>query len=426
MIKCILPWINFGTNTLGRPRVCGYSDFQAQWKKIFEDEGLSWPPPPESEVPEHLKESEFGKEWVQWRDKLENSDISQQWNGRYFRDIRKAFMSGEWPENCNRCKYVEESGGTSKRMDENHLWHDKYKGWLKSTLESGRVLYQPPHVDVRTGTVCNSKCIHCGPGASSKWQEDKSLIGKYTNLPDIEIDNTWIAQDNSFWDQLDISQIDRYNFLGGESFANKRHNQFIKKLSDSPYAKDVEVQYVTNGTLLNKAFLSILNKFKKVKLRLSVDAPGLAGEYFRYPLDWSDWISRIRVLSNFIADRENFDVAFQWTCSNISMFYLTATYDVLSVKFPNIRFLPENHVTDPIHLSAQNLPRAAKEKISHSVQKYPRVSGYDKFDFYINHMLAKDLWHEQGYYFLQYLNDIDKVRGLDWRYNFKEMVKYVE
>ena len=41
MKPCILPWINFGTNTFGRVRVCGYSDFKAHWKQIFIDRGYS-------------------------------------------------------------------------------------------------------------------------------------------------------------------------------------------------------------------------------------------------------------------------------------------------------------------------------------------------------------------------------------------------
>ena len=82
MKPCILPWINFGTNTFGKPRVCGYS-----------------------------------------------SKTSDKWdfNSKYFKDIRKSFLNNEWPENCERCKHVEELGGTSKRMDENHMWYDEYK-----------------------------------------------------------------------------------------------------------------------------------------------------------------------------------------------------------------------------------------------------------------------------------------------------------
>ena len=42
-MKCILPWINFGTSTYGRPRVCGYSDHDAQWEVLFTDRGYPYP-----------------------------------------------------------------------------------------------------------------------------------------------------------------------------------------------------------------------------------------------------------------------------------------------------------------------------------------------------------------------------------------------
>ena len=42
--------------------------------------------------------------------------------------------------------------------------------------------------------------------------QNKKLIEKY-GYEYTENDNTWIAQDNTFWENLDISQIKRYNFF---------------------------------------------------------------------------------------------------------------------------------------------------------------------------------------------------------------------
>ena len=94
MKPCILPWINFSTTTFGRPRVCGYSD-DATLKKV--------------------------------NVKLKDSDVSTEFNNEYFKEIRRDFLKGEWPENCKRCKYVESLDGVSKRMDENGFWYNKYK-----------------------------------------------------------------------------------------------------------------------------------------------------------------------------------------------------------------------------------------------------------------------------------------------------------
>ena len=405
MKPCILPWINFGTNIFGRPRICGYSDIENQWKQMFIDRNISWPPTPVEDTPQHILKSDFAKEYMRWISKLQNSNIEEQWNGLYFKEIRKSFLNNEWPENCKRCKHVENLNGVSKRMDENHMWFDEYEQLISQTNEDGSVNYQPPHIDVRTGTVCNFKCIHCSPAASSRWLEDKSLIEKY-GYEYVENDNTWIAQDNKFWDDLDISQIKRYNFLGGESFYNKRHNEFIKRLNESEYAKDVEIAYVSNGSLKFKN----MENFKKVRLRLSVDCVEKAGEYFRYGLKWKEWCNNIQ---NFPS---NFDVSFQWTCSNVSMFYLIDTYDILREEFPNIRFLFENHVTEPYHMSVQNLPLDIKNEIKENIDSYMfDEDAKEVLPFYLNHMFEKDAWPDTGKIFLNYLNDLDKARNTNWK-----------
>jgi MoaA/NifB/PqqE/SkfB family radical SAM enzyme len=377
--------------------VCGYSDIESQLKTL-----MDWPP---------------SEEYIT-NCTLENSSVSNEWNNEYFKQIRKSFLNNKWPENCNRCKHVEDLNGVSKRMDENHMWFDKYEHLIETTDEGGEVDYQPPHLDVRTGTVCNFKCIHCSPASSSKWVEDIELIKQY-GFEYRDINNKWISQDNDFWDSLDISQIKRYNFLGGESFYNKRHNEFIKRLNKSPFAKDVEIAYVSNGSLK----FENMENFKKVRLRLSVDCVERAGEYFRFGLNWKQWTENIKDFPS------NFDVSFQWTCSNVSMFYLIDTYDYLREEFPNIRFLFGNHVTEPYHMSVQNLPIDIKNEIKKNIDSYMFTKeSKEVLPFYINHMFEKNSWNSHGKVLLNYLNDLDEARNIDWRTSFSEMCleKYVE
>lgn len=181
---------------------------------------------------------------------------------------------------------------------------------------------------------------------------------------------------------------------------------FIKKLNESPYAKDVEIAYVSNGSLKFKN----MENFKKVRLRLSVDCAEKAGEYFRYGLKWDEWCNNIRSFP------PNFDVSFQWTCSNVSMFYLIDTYDLLREEFPNIRFLFENYVTEPYHMSVQNLPLDIKNQIKEDIDSYMfDEDAREVLPFYINHMFEKDGWSENGDTFINYLNDLDTARNTNWK-----------
>lgn len=387
MTPCILPWINFSTNTFGRARVCGYSENKSSTK-------------------------------------LKDTNIADEWNSENFRIIRKDFLDGKWPENCRRCGYVENLNGSSKRIEENDRWYDEYKHLIEQTASDGSVPYHPPHIDVRTGMICNLKCIHCGTGASSKWREDKNLLNKYPNTEDYFVDNRWIENETAFWDHLRsiIHQTKRYNFLGGESFANKQHNLFLKDLAESKYAKNVAVSYTTNGSLIDIGKLEQLNKLKFVSLRISVDALGDAGEYFRYPINLIKFYENLKLINDYVENKNNFYTAFQWTCSNISIFYLTETYEELSVRFPNIKFIFCNHVEFPIHMSAQNLPKEIKETIVQKIQSYKfKDEDENIYPFYMSHMLEKDLWNEHGKTLIQYLDDLDIARNTDWKKSFRAM-----
>ena len=108
MKPCILPWINFGTSIFGRPRICGYSDSEKQWEQMFRERNLPWPPTPIEETPEYILTSNFAKEYMTWINKLEKSNIEEQWNGLYFKEIRKSFLNNDCPKYCKRCKHVEE------------------------------------------------------------------------------------------------------------------------------------------------------------------------------------------------------------------------------------------------------------------------------------------------------------------------------
>ena len=385
MKPCILPWINFGTNTFGRARPCGYSEHKSDVK-------------------------------------LKDSSIMDEWNSEYFKSIRRDFLTKKWPANCRRCEYVEGMGGKSKKFDENFELYPIYEHLIDQTDGDGAVPYFPPHLDIRVGTICNLKCIHCGTGASSKWQEDKHMLNKYSNTEEYNIDNKWVEQDSLIWDSIaeNLHQVKKLSFLGGEPFANKQHNKFIDKTADTDYSKNITLFYVTNATLLTEDMLEKLLKFKKVMLQVSIDAPYEAGEYFRFPIKWDHYVSRLDMLKNHSA-RGNLVVKAQWTCSNVSMFYLPETFDFVMKNYPDMAFDFCNHVEWPAHMSAQNLPDDLKLKIKDKIEAHDFGHSKSKVTFYVKHMLEKDLWREQGKTFMRYLNDLDASRKISWKHSLKEM-----
>ena len=379
--------MNFGTNTFGRARPCGYSEHKSSVK-------------------------------------LKDSSIESEWNSDYFKEIRRDFLNGKWPLNCRRCEYVEKMGGRSKKFESNFNLFADNERLVSMTQPDGSVPYYPPHMDIRVGTICNLKCIHCGTGASSKWQEDKYMLDKYPNTEKYDINNKWIEQDSYIWDSIseNIDQTRKLSFLGGEPFANKQHNKFIDKISQTEYSKNISLFYVTNLTLLTEEMVEKFLKFKGVLLQVSIDAVETPAEYFRFPVKWDHYVSQLEMLKKY-SSSDVLKVKFQWTCSNVSMFYLPQTYE-FTKNYPNMQFDFCNHVEWPIHMSAQNLPSEVKEVIQLKLISYSSkftAAAWARVGFYVDHMLAEDLWPKHGNTLMNYLDDLDYARSVSWRHSFKEM-----
>jgi len=311
--------------------------------------------------------------------------------------------------------------GKSKKFDENSHLYTPNQHLISLTEPDGSVPYYPLQIDIRVGTICNLKCIHCGTGASSKWQEDKYMLDKYPNTEKYNIDNKWIEQDSYIWDSIyeNIHQINRLSFLGGEPFANKQHNKFVDNISESEYSKNITLFYVTNLTLLTEKILDKLINFKCVMLQVSIDAIEGAAEYFRFPMKWEHYVSQLAMLKKY-RNYGNFIIKFQWTCSNVSMFYLPETYDFAAKRY-NFAFNFCDHVDWPIHMSAQNLPIEIKREIKDRLRNHDFGYNYMSVEFYMKHMMEKDLWPEHGKTLINYLDDLDASRKISWRESFKEM-----
>ena len=72
-------------------------------------------------------------------------------------------------------------------------------------------------------------------------------------------------------------------------------------------------------------------------------------------------------------------------------------------------------------MSAQVLPYETKQIIEEHINNYDFGEYSSKVPFYVSHMLEKDLWKTQGSVFMNYLDDLDAARKVNWNYSFKEM-----
>ena len=351
--------------------------------------------------------------------KIKDSTVAREFNDPLYREVRREFMAGRWPSNRGRCRRLAGGQpGKSKKASERPVF-ELYRDLIAKTAADGSVGHFPKQIDIRLGTICNLKCIHCGTGNSSKWNEDAALLGKYPNTEIIRHDNSWVDRDGELWENIceRIAEIDKFNFLGGEPFASRQHKRLIERVADSGHAQRIMLHYVTNGTLLTPAMIATLKKFKQVTLNVSLDAAGKALEFFRFPIVARELDEKLSWLD--AEATAHFNPAIQWTSSNVSLYYLDQTLDHLAGRFPNLELKFCNFVDFPAHMSPQNLPLKIKERIARKLEFHS--SRHKEIPFFLDHMFAADLWPAQGPTFIRYLDDLSAARGLRWEEHFPEL-----
>lgn len=197
------------------------------------------------------------------------SKISEIWNSKDRLDFVANFDT-EFHTYCKACKDIEESGGTSKRMQE-------IKNFGLGE-DNGEIYY----LDIKMGNTCNLICTMCGPWASSKWANTYRQLGKRS----VRVEQ-WQESDN-FWDQLPefAHSIRRLEISGGEPFLIKKQEKLIKYLVDNDLAKNIDVLWITNCTVWPEYLVGYIKEFKVARVMLSLDNTHKQFEYIRYPAKW--------------------------------------------------------------------------------------------------------------------------------------------
>ena len=116
----------------------------------------------------------------------------------------------------------------------------------------------------------------------------------------------WI-DDPKFIESLNsqtFKDLEYLHLLGGEPLMVVKHYEILQKIIDGGYAKNIQIEYNTNGThFFSKEQLNILSQFKKLAVNMSIDDIGSRFEYQRKNGVWADVWENIK---KFYALQNNF------------------------------------------------------------------------------------------------------------------------
>lgn len=275
-------------------------------------------------------------------------NLKDYYESEILQEVKKVFMQGGKPQQCQRCWQEESVGLPSKRqLDHQYV--------LRPFTHSEDI----QTVSLTFGNICNLACVTCNSSSSSRWlQDERQLFQQFKHLDQMHIHDKHY-RDTDFVDQL----IERCNHLehltisGGEPFLSNRAVH-LDLLARMPRPEKVKIHYVTNGTVFpDSDFWHIWRNFKQIEISLSIDAIEQRFEYLRYPANWSEVLQNIDQYKK----QKQIQISISHTVSWLNVLGLDefATW-CLKQNLPLPYIGPVNH---PNFLSVKSLPVDAKNYV---------------------------------------------------------------
>lgn len=330
------------------------------------------------------------------------SDPALLWNDTPMQNIRQLNNSGVWLEGCWQCQHVESAGMKSFRQS------------MIEGLGVEKNLSGPTRIDFLFDRSCNLACRTCSPISSTFWE-------KHLHDNRLTIDTKFNPTDNfntikQLLETLDLSNLKQAQFCGGETLLGNTYWKTAQLLADLvPNSKDnLLLGFQTNATQpIDEKYYSLIEKFKLVKLMLSIDGTHDRFNYLRWPANWSQVVDNIFTLREKLPGNVMFYVQEATSCLNL--FYFGEVENWVKNHFSN------NREGDSVDYSTQ-LVMHSYLNVNNITQEYvDAIKDTNKFQF------IQANWQENPAKIKEFIKKtemFDQIRGEDWKKTFPEIANF--
>jgi MoaA/NifB/PqqE/SkfB family radical SAM enzyme len=253
------------------------------------------------------------------------------------------------PKECHQCTTNESHGISSYR--------NMFNGRAKDNLGI-------QFVDMRNSNRCNLKCRTCDPINSHLIAQERGIA-----IPLQEYD---ISQIESLLIQPSLQWL---YYTGGEPFINPYHYDFLEKIIDNCFSKNIKLVYNTNLSTLyykDRDLTSLWKQFSSVTINASIDAIGEKISYIRSGADWKKIKKNYDILKNLQQQEKKISVEVATTISILNFWWIPELLEYFkndTVKLHDVGY--------PEYLSLRVIPNELKDHAMLIVQQI-RQLGYDK------------------------------------------------
>jgi MoaA/NifB/PqqE/SkfB family radical SAM enzyme len=308
--------------------------------------------------------------------------------------LRQQFNNGDRPAACNRCWNAETVGHKSRRQGAIEFFNIP-QPTTEVVLEG---------LDHSATWACNLACIMCGPTYSSLWATQNNL-----NKDQLAKIGRQFQRSNNFLEKLDIRQIKKIHFNGGEPMLNNDQTELLLKLEEQDVLKNTFISYNTNGTVMpSKQIINLWSKARLVKLFFSIDAVDSAFEYIRWPGKWEETSNNILNMKSSLPNNVMFGIN-----STVGSYNVLEMGKVYNWFDQNLRYNREGDRSDFCWQFANNFdPKHLSSIIK--MQAIAQLKSITELSGIVNY-LKSTIDQPEDLSWVTQLNDIDSKRNTNWK-----------
>jgi len=329
-----------------------------------------------------------------------NDSVTDVLKASHLKDFQNKFLNDGRPNECKTCWVIEANGGDSKRIIENNRFNTP-----SDTIRT---------LDLKPGNICNLKCRICSSYASSRWISDEIKLIGHSHFPLYNWPEVYGLKDLY---QL-AEHLEYIEISGGEPFMIDSQKQFIKWIVTAGYAKNINLQYHTNGTIFPWDIINELAEFKKVNISLSIDGIGDRFEYLRHPAKWDEVYTNWKLYKSI----SEFTIGISHSVNALNIYYIPEFIKFANMMKTNVYWNLVHNVMPATALS----PNTIDKLINHFKDNLPGLLTYQvnplhPHDNWLYTYLKSNYTLDNTKYIINRINEVDKLRKEDYKSVFPEM-----
>lgn len=344
-----------------------------------------------------------------------NSTLSEFHQSQLMKSLRTQLQNNQKPKGCQKCWNIEESGGESMRMAAKYKFKDLYYSLDYNSIDSSNLKI----LDLKMGNNCNLSCRICDPKHSSSLADLNLKNGSLSREKHFTIikNSKWSLQNTIYEQLIDVSKNIRYfDLYGGEPLMVKNHYNYLNKLIELDIAKEIKLDYNSNGTFYSDSWFNIWQHFKQVKISFSIDN---IEKRFELERNGSSWQKVQENINKFIKKKsDKFVVDIFPTISIMNVYYLPELLNWIASLQCSVPPTLNNFVYHPEWLSVQKITKAAKDITIQKLEKYQ--NSYASL-FPVIEMLKNTAGVENNEEFVNIMKKLDSERNQNFLLTHEEI-----